>query len=415
MGSVGVRGGSLKMVEAIVCGAGPAGLAAAACLKRAGIPTTVLERGESVGTSWRRRYDGLRLNTWGVMSTLPGYRAARRRYGEFPSRDDWVRYLEDYTRHHALDVRFEVGVECVERAGGGWLVDTTDGPHEARFVVMATGFDHEPKLPDWPGRDAFEGTLLHAAEFRSTEPFRGRDVLIVGPGNTGSEIAAFLVDDGAARVRASMRTPPNIFTRKWLGVPMTISALAVDIAPPRLADTMGRLTQRMIFGDLSKHGLPFPPLGVRRSVEERHIAPAIDDGFVKAVKEGRVELLPEIDRFEGRDVVLVDGERIQPDAVICATGYHRGLEPLVGHLGVVDDDGLPRGSPTIEVPTAPNLFFVGYWSKVSGQIRQMRFEARRVARTAKHRTTKHQKAAPRKGVQAAASSGAGDGGRLSAE
>ena len=121
-------------------------------------------------------------------------------------------------------------------------------------------------------------------------------------------------------------------------------------------------------------------------MEERHIAPVIDAGFVKAVKQRRIELLPEIERFEGRDVVLVNGDRLQPDAVICATGYRRGLERMVGHLGVVDDRGLPRGAPTIEVASAPNLFFVGYWSKVSGQIRQMRFEARRIARTAKHRT-----------------------------
>ena len=104
-------------------------------------------------------------------------------------------------------------------------------------------------------------------------PFRGLDVLVVGPGNTGSEIAAFLADGGAARVRASMRTPPNIFQRKWLGRPMNMSAVALDIAPPRVADAMGRFSQRMIFGDLSKHGLPFPPLGVRRSVDERRIAP----------------------------------------------------------------------------------------------------------------------------------------------
>jgi putative flavoprotein involved in K+ transport len=374
------------VAEAIVCGAGPAGLAAAACLKRAGIPVTILERGESVGTSWRRRYDGLRLNTPGWMSTLPGYRVSRRRYGEFPARDDWVRYLEDYARHHGLDIRFGSEVDRVERSDGGWCVETPAGAHEGRFAVMATGFDHEPKIPDWPGRDAFEGTLLHAAEYRNAEPFLGQDVLVVGPGNTGSEIAAFLVEGGAARVRASMRTPPNIFTRKWLGMPMTLSALAVDNAPPRVADAMGRLTQRMIFGDLSKHGLPFPPLGVRRSVEERHIAPVIDAGFVKAVKQRRIELLPEIERFEGRDVVLVNGDRLQPDAVICATGYRRGLERMVGHLGVVDDRGLPRGAPTIEVASVPNLFFVGYWSKVSGQIRQMRFEARRIARTAKHRT-----------------------------
>ena len=131
---------------------------------------------------------------------------------------------------------------------------------------------------------------------------------------------------------------------------MNISAVALDIAPPRLADAMGRFTQRMIFGDLSKHGLPFPPLGVRRSVDERRIAPAVDAGFVQAVKDRRIELLPEIDRFEAADVVLADGARIQPDVVICATGYRRGLDSVVGHLGVLDEHGLPRGGPPSRCP-----------------------------------------------------------------
>lgn len=374
------------MTQAIVCGAGPAGLASAACLGRAGIDATVLERGEGVAMSWRRRYDALRLNTLGWMSSMPGYRAGRRRYGEYPHRDDWVRYLEDYARHHGIEPELGTEVRRIDRADGGWRVETTAGSLDAPFVVMATGFDHDPFVPEWQGRDGFAGTLMHAADYRNPEPFEGLDVLIVGPGNTGSEIAALLADGGAARVRASMRTPPNIFPRKWLGMPMDISALAIDNVPPRLADAMGRLTQRMIFGDLSKHGLPFPPLGVRRSVEERFIAPAIDAGFVEAVKTRRVELVPEIERFESTDVVLKGGGRIQPDVVICATGYGRGLDPLVGHLGVLDEHGMPRGVPTVEVEGAPNLFFVGYWSKVSGQLRQIRLEARRVARKASRRS-----------------------------
>src|SRR5215213_3642063 len=136
------------MAQAIVCGAGAAGLASAACLQRAGVQTVVLERGEAVGTSWRNRYPALRLNTLGWMSTLPGYRASRRRYGEFPSRVDWIRYLEDYARYHELEIEFGVEIERVERTDGEWRVGTRDGAREAPFAVMATGFDHDPHIPD---------------------------------------------------------------------------------------------------------------------------------------------------------------------------------------------------------------------------------------------------------------------------
>src|SRR4051794_10722373 len=203
------------MTQAIVCGAGAAGLGTAACLKRAGVETVVVERGDAVGMSWRRRYPALRLNTLGWMSTLPGYRASRRRYGDYPKRDDWIRYLEDYARHHALAIEYGTEVSRVEKAGRGWQVETDGGSRDASFVVVATGFDREPHVPDWPGRDGFAGELLHAADYRDPEPFRGRDVLVVGPGVTGSELAAFLADGGAARVRTAMRTPPNVVPRKW--------------------------------------------------------------------------------------------------------------------------------------------------------------------------------------------------------
>src|SRR3954454_11190149 len=123
------------MTQAIVCGAGAAGLGTAACLKRAGIETVVVERGDAVGMSWRGRYPALRLNTLGWMSTLPGYRATRRRYGEFPTRDDWIRYLEDYARHHGLQIELGTDVRRLERANGGWRVETAGGAREAPFAV----------------------------------------------------------------------------------------------------------------------------------------------------------------------------------------------------------------------------------------------------------------------------------------
>jgi putative flavoprotein involved in K+ transport len=107
------------MIDAIVCGAGTAALASAATLRRAGVESIVLEQADKVGASWRTRYDGLRLNTPGWMSTQPGYRASRRRYGEYPSRDAWVEYLEDYAAHHHIDVRFDTQVRRVGRLNGG--------------------------------------------------------------------------------------------------------------------------------------------------------------------------------------------------------------------------------------------------------------------------------------------------------
>jgi cation diffusion facilitator CzcD-associated flavoprotein CzcO len=369
-----------ERADAAVIGAGACGLAAAAVLKRAGLRPLVLDREAELGSSWARRYDTLRLNTMGAMSHLPGRRFPRR-YGRYPRRDDMVEYLRDYARAQGLEVRFGTAVERVDRAGGGgWRVTTAAGELEAPVVVVATGYDVVPKMPRWPGAESFEGELIHAREFRSAGPFHGRDVLVVGAGNTGTEVAHHLLAGGAARVAVSMRTPPNIFPRDWLGLPLNPTALVLEALPPRVGDPLAQMTQRLIFGDLARYGMPRAPHGPLASIRERAVAPAVDDGFVEDLKRGAVELVGTIERFEGADVVLAGGRRRQPDVVIAATGYSRGLEPLVGHLGVLDPDGHPIAPDGRATPGAPGLHFMGYVAAFSGQLRQARIQARRLAR-----------------------------------
>jgi cation diffusion facilitator CzcD-associated flavoprotein CzcO len=368
------------LVGAIVCGAGAAGLAAAATLRGVGVDASVLERTDQVGSSWRTRYDGLRLNTTGWMSTQPGFRATRRRYGEFPPRDAWVQYLEDYAAHHRIDVRFGTQVRRLETVNGGWRVQTNREDLQARFVVIATGFDHDPELPDWPGRDGFTGELIHSCAYRSPEPYRGRDVLVVGPGTTGSEVAAYLAKGGAGRVRVACRTPPNLTTRKILGSSINISGIVLNHLPLRVGDQLSWLSQRIIFGNLDQYGLPRSPSGLATTMRHRQQAPAYAEEFVPLLKAGRIEIVAAVEGFDGPSVLLADGTQIQPEAVIAATGYRRGLESLVGHLGVLGKDGIPLVSGGSQHPSAPGLFFNGYRPDLSGHLRLMRPEARAIAR-----------------------------------
>jgi putative flavoprotein involved in K+ transport len=243
-----------------------------------------------------------------------------------------------------------------------------------------------PWTPDWPGRDAFAGELIHAADYRSAAPFGGRDVLVAGLNTTGTEVAYYLAEGGAARVMAAVRTPPNIFPRKWAGTPLNFAGVMIDWTPAPLlplADSFGRLSQRVMFGDLSRHGLPYPPLGIASTLRRRKMGAAVDCGFVDLVKRGRIELVAAVTGFEGEHVVLADDSRVRADAVVAATGYRRGLEPLVGHLGVLDDQGRPIAIGGDQHASAPGLFFIGYRAALGGQLRAMRFEARAIARAAR--------------------------------
>ena len=363
-------------MDAIVVGAGPAGLACAAALQRKNIDTVVLERGEAVGTRWRSRYDGLRLNTMRQFSSLAGHRMPRR-FGRYPTRDAYVAYLEEYAAHHRLDIRFGTTVERVEP---DWEVHTDGGTLRARFVAIATGYDAVPRLPDVPGLDAYEGELLHAQQFRDPGAQAGREVLIVGGGNTGVDLAG-LLDRAGARVSLTMRTPPNLFPRDLFGMPLQPTGLLLELLPAAVGDIGGRMTQRLAFGDLRPYGVPPAPQGFISKFRDHLVGPAVDDGFVAGLKAGRIGIVPGLERFDGRDVVLAGGERVQPDLVICATGYQRGLEPLVGHLGVLDADGIPlhyEGAP--EHPAAPRLYFAGFYGYPSGQLRVFPRHARRIAR-----------------------------------
>ncbi|MZE81458.1 NAD(P)-binding domain-containing protein, partial [Streptomyces sp. SID5475] len=202
-----------------VIGGGPGGLATAAALADRGIRAVVLEKADAVAASWRGHYDSLRLHTTRRLSALPGL-AIPRAYGRWLARDDVIRYLEEYARHHRLDVVTGVEVSRIERTDSGWLLHATGGRRlAARDVVIATGFNHTPYLPDWEGRDGYTGELLHAREYRNAEPYADRDVLVVGSGNTGADIAVDLAGGGASRVRLAVRTPPHIVRRTTAGWP----------------------------------------------------------------------------------------------------------------------------------------------------------------------------------------------------
>jgi putative flavoprotein involved in K+ transport len=368
--------------DAAVIGAGPAGLAVAAMLRERGVEAVVIDRADAVGASWRGHYDRLHLHTVRWLSHLPGLRIPAE-HGRWVSRDGVIEYLERYAAHHKLDLMLGTDVTSLSRAdgaGGGWLLETSNGPLEAGSVVVAMGYNNTPLMPDYPGRDGFEGELLHASRYRNAEPYRGRDVLVVGSGNTGAEIAVDLVEGGARRVRLAVRTPPNIVRRQVGLTPNQVMALGLRRLPPRVVDSIVRVAQRVTIGDLSAYGLPKPERGVYTRVIEDDVIPIIDVGLIKCVKERQVEIVGALLGFDGPEVVLAGRERIRPEAVIVATGYSRGLEPLVGDLGVLG----PRGKPVVNgartAPGAPGLYFTGYTNPISGMFRELALDARRIAR-----------------------------------
>lgn len=360
-------------------GAGPAGLAAAAMLRNRGVEAVVLEQASAVGATWRAHYDRLHLHTTRSLSRLPGLRIPRSE-GRWVARDGVVRYLERYASHHDIPVRFGVRVARVDPANGGWQAETSAGPLFARWVVVATGYNREPWIPAWPGRESFTGEVVHSSAYRNPAPYREKDVLVVGTGNSGAEIAADLAEGGARTVSLAVRTPPSILPRQLLGLPTQAVGILVRRLPVRIVDGVARLTQRVFIGNLSRHGLPPPPRGLYSRLLADDVLPILDVGLVPMLRAGRVEVVAAVDRFEGSNVVLTDGRRIRPEAVVAGTGFRRGLDGLVGHLPVLGENGRPLVHGPVTHPSVPGLHFIGYRNPISGNIREVGIDARRIAR-----------------------------------
>lgn len=364
-----------------VIGGGPGGLSVAHALRTQGLRAVVLEKSDKVGASWRGHYDRLHLHTTRRLSGLPGLPMPRR-FGRWVSRDDVVRYLEKYAEYHDLEIVTGVEVSRVEPApdGFGWLLRATGGRElTGAAVVVATGHNHTPRIPDWPGRAGYTGELLHAGEYRNPAPYAGRDVLVVGVGNTGAEIAVDLVEGGASRVRLAVRTTPHIVRRSTAGWPAQRTSILVRRLPVGLVDRLAKPVAKLSVPDLSSHGLPRPDTGLYSRVKEGAI-PVLDVGLVDAVRKGRVEIVGAVDGFEDDKVILADGSRVSPDTVIAATGYARGLEDLIGHLGVLDAHGKPVTQGPRTPADAPGLYFTGYTNPISGNLREMAIDAQKIAK-----------------------------------
>jgi putative flavoprotein involved in K+ transport len=359
--------------DAVVIGAGPAGLAVARELGvHHGIRALVVDRAAAPAISWRRRYDNFRLNTTGFLSHLPGQRIPLSA-GRWPTKEDMVRYFDHYVARQNIALKLGCGVRRVDRAGGLWRLDTSSGEIQTPAIVLATGNYGAPTVPTWPGISRFGGEIVHSGDFTNAWPYRGRDVLVVGAGNSAADIAVQLADDGARRIWLAVRTPPHLVRRAMGPFPSDIFLELFSRVPARIVDPVITRMNRLMFGDLSAHGFGQPPLGLKATVEQRGRIPTLADELVDVVRAGRVEVVGAVRALESGQVILADGTAVAPQVIIAATGFGTNLHGLIGHLGVLDEHGYPRGGFASHV--GDGMFAIGYGIPPNGPLRAIRLNS----------------------------------------
>ncbi len=295
-----------------VVGAGPAGLLLANFLQEHGIDYLVLERGK-IAQSWRMMRQGMILlspsvpgTDWTSLSLKDPLWALPGAQRPFPSREDFLCYVDAFAREHLLRVSESTEVVRASVAPGGFSLSTSDGERRCRFLVLATGASTRPSLPGIPGlrENPF---VIHSCDFVHCMAYSGKRVLVLGGGNSAAEITIALA--GTAAVTLCTRGPMRYFSET-----------------NDLEDIRG--SSESVLKELIRFGI----------VDLR------EDDAAASVREGRVS-------FSG-------GDTAEFDRIICATGYSPGWLPVKGGEVKAGPDGFPVISPTGE-STVPGLYFCG--------------------------------------------------------
>lgn len=366
-----------SIVDVAIVGAGPAGLAVAACLKRQGQSFVLLERQNAVGSSWRTHYDRLHLHTDKAHSSLPHYKLPSH-YPRYPSRQQVVDYLEAYARYFDIKPLFNEEVRDARRMGAVWDIITSKGRHQARSLVVAAGYNNQPHIPQWPGQERYLGPVVHSKQYRNAAAFKDQNVLVVGLGNSGGELLIDLWEHGA-KPSIAVRSPVNVIPREVLGTPFLTMGILQSWLPPRLADALNAPITNAIIGDLRPYGLRRPAEGPITQIREQGRVPFIDVGTIRLIKQGHVKVYPNIDRFTERGVVFSDGRQQDFHAVVLATGF----KPVVNRWLHADANAMDdQGTPTSSGKSVPgqNLYFCGYYISPTGMLREIAKEAQAVSK-----------------------------------
>jgi hypothetical protein len=378
-----------ERTDVAVIGAGPAGLAVGACLRRAGVNFIVLERGEKVASSWHRHYERLHLHTVKQLSCLP-YFPFPADYPRYVPRNLMIAYLDRYAAKFDLQPRFGETVHCVRRDRNGWFIEATQSSISASYVVVAAGLNAEPVIPRICGIEKFRGKVMHSAQYIDAKPFVGQSVLVIGMGNSGAEIALDL-SEGGARTTISVRNGVHIVPRELFGIPIQIVAIiATKLLPSAASETLFPRILDLALGDLSRHGINRPNDGILQRVASAGRIPVIDVGTVRKISEGAIKVAPGICAITGDGASFSGGNSRQFDAVILATGYRPNYQSFLPDRDV----GNPDHHTSPEQSSNSTIYFVGFNNSVAGLLRQISREAVEVAGDIVRRRTKRFGSAP---------------------
>ncbi|KAL7609100.1 probable indole-3-pyruvate monooxygenase YUCCA4 [Lactuca sativa] len=335
----------VKFDGPIIVGAGPSGIAVAACLKQDGIPSLVLERSDCIASLWQHKtYDRLKLHLPKQFCELPlfGY---PKNFPKYPTKKQFVSYMEAYAKHFEIKPKFNHSVSKAEFDAqvGVWRVNTQDTVYESRWLVVATGENAEAVLPEIQGIEKFEGVVRHTSEYKSGCEFRKKRVLVVGCGNSGMEVSLDLCRYNASPFMV-VRNSVHILPREMFGFPTFGIAMGLlKWLPLRMVDKLILFMANLTLGNTDKLGLRRPKIGPLELKNATGKTPVLDTGALSLIKSGNIKVVEQgVREITRNGAKFMDGQEIAFDSIVLATGYKSNVPFWLKGSDFFTEDGMPK-------------------------------------------------------------------------
>lgn len=344
--------------KAAIVGGGPAGLAMGDALAKRGVDFEIIEQMDDFGGLWNRDwplspiYDSAHFISSRTMSHFDGYPMPDD-WPDYPRHDQILAYVRAYARDRGLydRARFNAEVAEADPSDDGWTLTFADGGvARYRWLICANGATWDARMPDIPGE--FDGVVRHARDYDGGDELAGRRVLVVGAGNSGADIACDAAQR-AAHAGISLRRGYWFIPKYIAGLPTDVYAAKQPNVPIWLTQFVMKRRLRAITGDLTRLGLPAPD----HELLETH--PLMNDQLLHYLRHGDLKVYPDIERFDGGEVVFRDGAREAFDEVILATGYTWSA-PFLPYSVNPFAKGIARIPLCIFSPYRDDLFFISF-------------------------------------------------------